>query len=172
MFLRHAARHQERVCVFSNGSIIAKDRLLQLLNETNVTNHLHCNLIFQHMRLSNFLSAADLYSSAMMRPYTIVTQVREPLSHALSWLSYIDELKTIKEIADAIDAGKVLNRMCHDFAINNEADLNDFIARTLPGLFVCPTESLDECAVVLRRKFSWSYLDITYMNLHDSHDGK
>ena len=104
-------------------------------------------------------------------PRQTVTLVREPLSHALSHLCYYMLPADIYDVERLLFQRLQHNVMAQDFGITNEDDFETFAQGDF-GLFdlVCITEYFDECLVMMRRRFNWDMLDITYIRLLDSEE--
>ena len=111
----------------------------------------------------------DLYHYLIKDP-AVITILREPIKHALSWACFYNLPQTLKDLEAKVKSLKP-NKVCEEFGIVTLEQLKYFIANHFPKFeLVCISEFFDECMVMMRRRFNWSLLDITYLRLLDSED--
>jgi hypothetical protein len=142
--------------------------------QVNAT-HAHAyDTAFQHLSGTAPLAfpirqAIKFYQEIIQDPL-VFTIVREPLSHALSWLAYFKIPKSIEELQDlVIGPAMPVNPLAADFALRTHSDVESFLHTEIHNFrLVCLAEAFDECLVMLKRVLNWSFLDITYLRLLDA----
>ena len=72
---------------------------------------------------------------------------------------------------DARVLGRKSGVLASEFGLKTKEDVDVFLNSTWKDFeLVCLTEYFDECLVMMRRRFNWNMLDITYLRLLDSAD--
>jgi hypothetical protein len=117
----------------------------------------------------------DFFHHIINKP-VILTMIREPLSHTLSWLAYFRPFVFGRDgrsqPAHIIQSQlRTDNLQCRELGITTDKELDAFIASGM-DLFdmICVTEHFDECMVMLRRRMNWDMVDITYLRIHDANE--
>ena len=157
-----------------NATIVTWSSLTSLMTDfpSNQT-HMY-DVAFQHLSGQRpFAFSMDqlftFYGNIIANP-SVFTIVREPISHALSWIAYMKLPQTIDEVNSMIQGHELPNNLlCIDFGLSTASDVHQFLTRDMSRFsLVCIAEQFDECLVMMKRKFGWSMLDITYLRLLDA----
>eukprot|EP00042_Codosiga_hollandica_P027982 m.143570 g.143570 ORF g.143570 m.143570 type:complete len:241 (+) comp52647_c0_seq21:506-1228(+) len=114
------------------------------------------------------LSSCRFYR-AIIEDVQIMTIVREPLSHALSWLTYTQAVNDMNTLVRLIPTNSLPeNPMALDLGLRSEEDIMRFLTDDWHHFsLICIMEAFDECLVMMRRKFNWNMQVILYMRLLD-----
>jgi hypothetical protein len=172
---RFAARHGGKLFTFGPATVMPARTVVQWANSgVPAPYKLKFNIAFQHLsgygRLPTSMgNIFKLYNGLISSP-RVITIVREPVSHALSWVTYMRTPPTLAHLSRLIESPEMpANTLAADFGLQTSQDVTNFVLRELPKFsLACISEQFDECLVMMRRSFNWSFLDITYMKLLDS----
>ena len=103
----------------------------------------------------------------------IISIIREPISHAISYACYFYAPKTLEEFERVVEFNLTQSSMSWDFGVWNITRAYDFLANDSNLFaFMCLTEEFDECLIMMRRLFNWDLLDITYLRLLANTEGR
>ena len=174
VLFRYAARHNLRLFAMGPGTVMPSMYVKRLASFIPESRRHKFDIFFQH------LSGTDTLEVNMTRVFRmfeglienprVITIVREPLKHALSWACYMRTPRTIRGLYQLLGS-KLMpsNTMAADFGITTRDQLDKFLATDF-GRFelVCITELFQECLVMLMRRFGWSLLDITALSILES----
>jgi hypothetical protein len=135
----------------------------------------HYNTLFRHVGRSGELPPLHLHEMIEFFQYIIdkpfiITVLREPLQHTLSYIFFYHKKEVSKlGLTKTIDEHLPENPQCTELGITTDDQLNHFIESEM-ALFdmFCVTEHFDECMVMLRRRMNWDMVDITYLRVHDA----
>ena len=180
VLFRYAARHQSRVFRCAQGStVIPYDKHCWKLSWTRTPDaeRRSFNFMYYHMSTHGhvtpmtFLRVLHLYDNLIDQPF-VMTLMRDPMTHVLSWMCYYSGPDSVAKLEANILSGKMPdNIQTREFRISNEDEFNEFLDNQWHRVHMtCITEYFDECLVMMRRRFNWDMLDITYIRLLDSRD--
>ena len=175
VFFRFAARSRLKIFHYGTSTVLPKT-MWPVWNERVPTASQHqFNIIFQHLSgrgdvmPASFTKALDFYRAVLTNP-KVVSIVREPTTHSLSWLCFYYVPQSIAALTQAINV-LPFNLLSSEFDIRKKDELDVFLSTTWNEIdLMCVSELFDECLVMLRRRFNWDMLDITYLRLLDSAD--
>ena len=183
LLFRYAARHQSRVFKCNSAStVIAIDdgcwRTAWHADKA-YTERLSFNFVLYHISVRGdeltvrIGDVMTLYNSIVRDPW-LLTTLRNPRSHCLSWLCYYMLPQNMTQLEDMIHNNTLANNIqVREYGIKNLDALRHFIRHELNQFsLVCITEYFDECLVMMRRRFNWDMLDITYIRLLDSSNNR
>ena len=109
--------------------------------------------------------------------WALVTPVREPVSHYLSWYYYFGEPDSHMSVEGWVRTGIGANVLASEFGITTEAELAVFTQSLVWGANAgmggalqlwLPVERFEEAMLLLRWTLRWELLDISYAVLFDS----
>eukprot|EP00042_Codosiga_hollandica_P032699 m.211933 g.211933 ORF g.211933 m.211933 type:complete len:264 (-) comp53985_c0_seq1:24-815(-) len=122
-----------------------------------------------------FSQLVDFYNEIILAPQ-LVTILRDPVLHYISYYFYYvgrEPDANLDWVEWYASKGNLPNLLCAEFGLVTEADVRMFLARDFDQFaLVLIADRIDEGLVIMRRKFNWSLLDITYMRLLDSNNSK
>jgi hypothetical protein len=171
---RASARNHWRM-YGNNGTNIGGEAVKEHLGKAYSHRKAHYDTVFVHLggKVPSPHVYLVLYSRMIDSPH-IFTIIREPMSHALSYLCYMKLSKSVSDIEEHIRKLPHLNVQLTDLAIDNSIEaVNKFLREYFQKFsFVCLTEYFNECLVMMRRYFNWSFRDLLYMRLLDSKDSE
>eukprot|EP00042_Codosiga_hollandica_P024568 m.104493 g.104493 ORF g.104493 m.104493 type:complete len:287 (-) comp51597_c0_seq1:232-1092(-) len=171
IFLRFAARHNLSVFPAIFGSNIDFEILKDWIRRPKPSEMHTYNMVFLHTHnlIGPVPAATFKFYSSIIRDAAVVTIVREPFAHALSWLAYFKAPRSNAELFQMIHSEVLPNNVGSlDFGIDNEEQALHFLQDFWHKFdLVCLLEDIDRCLVLLRRRMNWDPLDITYLHLQD-----
>ena len=178
VLFRYAARHRLRLFARS-GTVINPALVQRLANTSHDTSAYSADVIFQHVSglgidlAFPLRTALAFYRRVVPDPH-IVTLMRNPLQQSLSWLCYYALPQDIFALERRIfDATLPDNLQCHEFGARSPEELTAFIEGEMRQFeLFCISEMFDECLVMMRRRYNWDMLDITYIRLLDSEENR
>ncbi|CAM9450759.1 unnamed protein product [Discosporangium mesarthrocarpum] len=118
--------------------------------------------------------AVQSYERIMASPASIhyVTLIRQPWSHYLSYYYYYKEPQTQVPITRYLEGdGVIRNPLASEFGLRSKQEVNEFIEKYLPGMFVILTDRFDEGLVLLKRMLGWELIDMTYSVVMETDEG-
>eukprot|EP00042_Codosiga_hollandica_P030785 m.181032 g.181032 ORF g.181032 m.181032 type:complete len:201 (+) comp53453_c0_seq1:800-1402(+) len=107
------------------------------------------------------------YETILRRP-AVLTIIREPLAHALSWLCFYRRPQKMEELVREMETMPE-NLMAKDLGLYSDSDVQRFLETdSWRFALICLTEMFDECLLMLKRKFGLSFREIMYLRQLDS----
>jgi len=116
-------------------------------------------------------------SEVLPPAWALVTPVREPVSHYLSWYYYFGEPDSHLSVEEWVRTRFGANVLAAEFGLASAAEVSRFTAQLVWGQnggmgealqLWLPMERFDEALLLLRHALRWELLDITYAVLFDS----
>ena len=174
---RFGGRWRRRMFKFSQSTVCSPKVWLNWAVNGTIpkAERLTYSLAFQHLSgrgdklAADFSKAIEFYNLIINKP-RILTMLREPTTHLLSWICFYRLPEDIAGL-EGLLASSPNNSQMAEFGISTKAELMAFLGSMDESFeLVCITEYFDECLVMMRRRFNWNMLDITYLRLLDSAD--
>lgn len=170
VLFRFAARHQKRIFHRGEWPFLAPEVLQSPLTEwEGKYDVVFSGLSPKGQWHSEYNVASSFYDHLLGKDHARVLFLQEPEQHYVSWLYYYiipkkTRFKPMDVVADFVKHRLNRNMLCQEFNLRRIDQLQDFIDDELPRFdIVFVKERLDECLVLMRRRFNWNLLDITYM---------
>jgi hypothetical protein len=110
----------------------------------------------------------EFFNIIIDRP-RVITMIREPLSHAISYAVWRFAPANVSHLNYFIEHHLNSNTLCQDLHLQSEIEIDIFMNKYFQYFeLVCLTDAFDECLVMMKRRFNWQIVDITYLALHDA----
>lgn len=150
------------------GNLVPKE----LEHTTEIANH---HVSSKGKLMVSFHNMTVFYDKIMVHPYKLITILREPLSHYVSWYwYYVDPSKVYKhDFRHFVETRSNPNPLAQEFGLHKEPELlPDLLRNISSGKFfdlVLLSNRMTDSLVVMQQLFNWRLLDIMFLNLLDSH---
>jgi hypothetical protein len=177
---RFASRHHSRFFIASDSTDKRASTMSKKIFQSWAAHHkslpkAKANTLLRHVAYHSeppplpLPKLIEFYQYIIDKPF-IVTLVREPMQHVISYMYWYERPKVEKlGLTEAIKQRLPTSPQCRELGITTDEQLDLFIESGM-YLFdmICLTEHFDECSVMLRRRMNWDLLDITYLRVHDA----
>jgi hypothetical protein len=174
VLFRYAARHNLRMFAMGPGTVMPSMYVKRLASFVPKSRLHKFDMLFQHLSGMDTLGVNmpgvfRMFEGLIDNP-RVITIVREPMKHALSWACYMRTPQNLKSLYKIVDSNSLpSNTLAADFGITTRDQLDKFLATDFSRFeLVCITELFQECLVMLMRRFGWSLLDITALSILES----
>ena len=179
VLFRRAARHAKRIFTCHCSTVLDMTVSCWRLgwDKSPHPDRLSYHYIMHHLSSrgdnmgTTLLRVFDLYRNVITSP-VVVTLMRNPLQQSLSWLSYYYTTQSIDDVESLMQRGFLPdNIQLREFCPKDRPDFERFVKVYFEKFeLFCISEMFDECLVMMRRRYNWDMLDITYIRLLDSEE--
>eukprot|EP00752_Nemacystus_decipiens_P002360 g2229.t2 len=201
IFYRYGKRHNLNVANFDGhqSSIELPDAVKQIQESGKPVDLMHYHHAWDGFYEGRWDKAKAAYRKIMRDPSNmkLVTVMREPVSHYLSYYYYFLQPEVGLSITEYMELSKspedpryraafqrrndnvgwhgfklLHNPLCAEFGIRTAQELDDFIANDLPEFaMILLTEQFEEGLAVFMRMFNWRPIDMTYCRVIETKAG-
>ena len=185
VFYRYGARHHLKFYVEGHILNMVQPKA-EKLGKYNIILQHHSGDGFWHGgRLHNDYQKLLQWYQALIQDPSVVTILREPVSHYLSSFYYYHEpdMRAKKKMQmepddhpwlwESVEAKKWKNPMAAEFGIYSTEALSSFLETGLPSFsLIMLTDRFEESLVVMRHLFNLNLLDLTFLTLNEGLEGR
>ena len=173
VFLRYGARHGLRLYKQAKG---AGGHTIEGIPEIRMFEQLAFDMCIQHTSEEGYwnykMHDLVMFYNGIIRSPKLVTIVREPIEHYLSYYFYFigaEDQYNLDTMQWYAAQGGLMNPLAGEFNVHTIEQLALFLSNDFPKFdFILVSDRMDESLLVMRKLFNWDLLDITYMRILDS----
>lgn len=184
VFYRYGARHHLKFYVEGHILQMVQPKAEKLGKYNIILQHHSGNGFWHGGRLHNDYQKLLHWYQALIQDPSVVTILREPVSHYLSGFYYYHEpdMRAKKHMQmepddhpwlwESVEAKRWKNPMAAEFGIYSTEELATFLDTGLPSFsLIMLTDRFEESLVVMRHLFNLNLQDLTFLTLNEGLEG-